>query len=145
MRKLRVEVANRQDKLAFDADSLVAVLKGVLSEACPSAELSVAVVGDEEMRVLNRRFLNRDRPTDVLAFAYTVSGDHVEGEVVVNAEEALRQGSQRAHGPEDELLLYAVHGALHVLGWDDSTPEDRRRMHKREREILAACGRALDS
>jgi len=105
----------------------------------------VAVVDDEEMTQLNRRFLGRDGPTDVLAFPYGAGEGHVEGEVVVNVGQALRQAEERSHGPRAELLLYAVHGVLHLLGCDDATPGQRSAMHRRALSFLASVGRELDS
>ena len=105
----------------------------------------MAVVGDEEMTELNRRFLDRGGTTDVLAFPYGEEEGHLEGEVVVNAEVALRQAQERSHGAEDELLLYAVHGVLHLLGDDDSTPARRKAMQRQGLSFLASLGRVLNS
>ena len=145
MKKLQIEVTNRQRRLTFDRDVLVRILQGVLGEAVERAELSVAVVEDEEIKGLNRTFLGRDRTTDVIAFPYSQAEDCVEGEVVVNADEALRQAEERSHGPEDELLLYAVHGTLHLLGYEDGDAQQRKRMHERELAVLASWGRVLSS
>lgn len=138
-------MANRQDRLTFESRTLERILVSVLAEAVSGAELSVAIVGDEEIEHLNRRYLGRSGPTDVLAFPYGIEEDHIEGEVVINADEAMRQAERRSHGPEDELLLYAVHGVLHLLGYDDADVEQTKRMHERELSVLAAWGRALDS
>jgi probable rRNA maturation factor len=145
MGRFYIEVADRHGGLSFDGLALKRILRSVLAEAVGSAELSVAVVGDAEMQQINRTFLGRDHPTDVMAFPYSTEEDHLEGEVVINADEALRQAAQRSHGAEDELQLYAVHGVLHLLGYDDADVEQRKRMHERELSILAAWGRALDS
>lgn len=145
MERFHIEVADRQDGLSFDSRALKRVLKGVLAEAVGSAELSVAVVGDAEIQQMNRTFLGRNHPTDVMAFPYSTAEDHIDGEVVINADEALRQAEQRSHSPEDELVLYAVHGVLHLLGYDDGDAEQRKRMHERELSVLSAWGRALDS
>ncbi len=145
MRKLRIEVVNRQDSVACNTRAIRRTLQGVLAEAVESAELSVAVVGDEEITRLNRRYLGRDRPTDVIAFPYESRLGHLEGEVVINADEALRQAERVTHGPQEELLLYAVHGVLHLLGHDDAAPEQRKHMHERELALLASAGHVLDS
>ncbi len=108
------------------------------------AELSVALVGDEEMTALNGRFLGRAEVTDVLAFPYSAEGEPLAGEVVVNAELAAREAAGRGHGAREELLLYLVHGLLHLLGYDDHSAPDRRRMRRREAEVLAAAGRKVE-
>jgi len=100
----------------------------------------VSVVGDRDIRRLHARYLGRRRATDVMAF--NLEGGPVTGlllgEVVISADTALRQ-SRRVRVPvalEIDLLL--VHGILHLVGWDDHTPAEARRMHEREREILSA-------
>jgi len=60
--------------------------------------------------------------------------------VVASAETAQREGRARAIDPRDELLLYVVHGVLHLLGFDDHAPGDRRRMRAAERRALRAAG-----
>ena len=145
MRNSSIEISNRQDSLVFDKAALRKILRSALSEAGRRGELSVAVVGDAEITELNRRFLGRDRTTDVLSFLYDSSEGRVEGELVINAELAIRQAEKRSHSAEDELFLYAVHGALHLLDYDDASAAERKRMHGRALEILAACGRDVKS
>jgi len=145
MGRLHIELANRQGRLACDLAELERVLQKALEGMCAGGELSVAIVDDEEMARLNRRFLGRDGPTDVLAFPYGEQEGRLEGEVVVNAEQALREAGGLGHGAQDELLLYVVHGVLHLLGYDDAEPAERTRMHRRALEALASAGRVLDS
>jgi len=145
MTRFRIEIANRQQRLACDCGAIQRVLRRALEEGVERAELSVAIVGDEEMKRLNRQFTARDRTTDVLAFPYGVHEGLLEGELVINADEALRQAERATHGPQDELLLYAVHGALHLLGYDDRDDEQRKGMHRRALSVLASAGCALDS
>ena len=82
--------------------------------------------------------------TDVLSFAYSDEGEPLAGEIIVNAELAARQAAGRPHSAQDELMLYLVHGLLHLLGYDDHTEEDVGRMRRREHEVLAAAGRAVE-
>jgi len=145
MSKLRIEVVNRQSRVRCGSRALKSVLKSALAGAAGGVELSVAVVSDEEMRELNRRFLGRDRPTDVMAFPYGMEGGRLEGEIVVNADEACRRARDTSHSAQDELMLYVVHGLLHLLGHDDAEPDARRRMHERAIEVLRAAGRKIDA
>jgi len=140
-----IAVANRQKSLKVDAEALRGILLGLLRQSVEGAELSVAVVRDEEMSRLNEQFLGRSGPTDVLSFPYGSEAGRLEGEVIVDAEEALRQSELVEHGAEEELLLYVVHGVLHLLGYDDATPEQRRRMNERAMAVLEAAGRRLDA
>src|SRR2546423_3511037 len=99
-------------------------------------ELIVVLVGDRRMRELHRRFMKVDCPTDVLTFPI----DENEGEVYVNVAEARRQARRRGNEAKREVLLYAIHGMLHLLGYDDRTRRDFAMMHRMEDEILEALG-----
>jgi probable rRNA maturation factor len=92
------------------------------------------------MAALHQRFLGRRKVTDVLAFPYEATSALVSGEIVVNAELAVREAARRPHSAQDEVLLYVVHGLLHLLGYDDHKAADRRRMREREQAVLKAAG-----
>lgn len=106
------------------------------------AELSVALVGDEEIRGLNARFRSRDEPTDVLSFPsdYRLpSGHRLIGDVVISVERAEEQARRGRRSLDDELEALLVHGILHDLGYDhERSPEDERRMQAMERRIRTA-------
>jgi len=121
------------------------MLRQALRMEARDAELSIAFVGDEEMTALNKRFRCRTGVTDVLAFPYGGSGGLVCGEIVVNAELAVREATARSHAAEDEVMLYLVHGLLHLLSYDDHAPVKRRKMREREHAILAATGHVVNS
>jgi len=108
----------------------------------PLVELSVALVGDKTMSDLHLRFMSIPGPTDVLTFPLDVDerGRATSGEIVICVPEARRRA--RAHGsePARELLLYAVHGMLHLYGWDDQTPAEFKAMHREEDKILTRIG-----
>jgi probable rRNA maturation factor len=104
------------------------------------AELSIAIVGDQRMRRLNREFHATDETTDVLAFGYSDPGEPLDGEVIVCAPVARRQAKARGLPFRSELLLYVVHGVLHLGGEDDHERAAARRMRRREREVLAGLG-----
>jgi probable rRNA maturation factor len=90
-------------------------------KAPASAEISVALMDDPSIAVLNERFLEREGPTDVLAFSL---GDAVDvvGDVYVGFEQASRQAAELGISLAEELVRLAIHGTLHVLGHDH--PED---------------------
>jgi probable rRNA maturation factor len=137
---MEIEIADRQDAVDLDPEEVRRVLLLALDMAGRDATLSVVLTGDAEIRELNSRFAGRDSATDVLAFAYDGEADCVEGEIVVNAELAARQAASRPHSPEGELVLYLVHGLLHLLGHDDHDADETRRMREQEQEVLAAAG-----
>jgi probable rRNA maturation factor len=106
------------------------------------AELSVAVVGDRKMAELHERFMGIEGPTDVLTFEleHDARGRVTAGEVVVNVQEATRRAREHGAAAADELLLYAVHGLLHLSGYDDTTKMAYAKMHRKEDQILAKLG-----
>lgn len=103
--------------------------------------LSVAIVGDRRMATLHQRFSNTPGTTDVLTFDLREPGQHtLEGELILCRDQARRQARRRGHDVRLELLLYAVHGLLHLLGHDDHHPAGYRRMHQVEDRLLASLG-----
>ncbi len=141
---MQIEVANRHGALECDLEAIRALVRTVLKEEGKDAELSVALVGDEEMAGLNRRFLGREGVTDVLAFPYGGDERSLSGEIVVNVELAERECAGRPHGMEDEVMLYVVHGLLHLLGYDDRDAGSVARMRERKLAILKAAGRTVE-
>ena len=108
----------------------------------PLKELSVALVGDRRMSELHKSFLNVSVPTDVLTFPldHDGRGRVVSGEVVVCVPEARRRAKAEGVAVERELLLYALHGLLHLCGYDDRTDAAFRVMHRMEDQILTRLG-----
>ena len=104
-------------------------------------QLTIAAVDDARMADLHQQFKGAEGTTDVLTFDFRCSPDEpVEGDVVVCVDEARRQATGRGHAIRAEVLLYAVHGLLHLLGYDDHEPESAAAMHDREDALLAAIG-----
>ncbi|CAN5443353.1 hypothetical protein BH09PLA1_BH09PLA1_34810 [soil metagenome] len=106
------------------------------------ADLSVVLVGDARMRSLHNRYMGIDRPTDVLSFEldHDARGNVLAGEVIVCVPEARRQAKRRGTGALNETLLYALHGMLHLCGFDDKTDAGFNRMHRMEDKILTQLG-----
>jgi probable rRNA maturation factor len=105
-------------------------------------ELSLALVGDARMSRLHKEFMDIDGATDVLTFPLEQNdqGQDIAGEVVICVPEAARQASSRGTAIDRELLLYALHGMLHLSGFDDRTEAGFRRMHRMEDDILTQLG-----
>lgn len=108
-----------------------------------SRRVVVTLVDDAEIRRINAQFLQHDWATDVISFPLEddaatlgVDGDLL-GELVVSMETARREAERVGWSLDDELLLYCVHGLLHLLGYDDLDEESRRTMRQKEREVLA--------
>ena len=106
------------------------------------AEISIALLGDTKMAALHKRFMNVPGPTDVLTFPldHDARGRVTAGEVVVCVSHAQREAKRGGIDVNHELLLYALHGVLHLSGFDDRTSADHARMHKEEDRILRQIG-----
>jgi len=88
-------------------------------------DLAVRITGDEEMRELNKTYASEDHATDVLSFAG--AGDHL-GDIAISWPAVLRQAASFGHDAKTEVALLAVHGLLHLLGWDHARAAERREM-----------------
>ena len=112
------------------------------------ASVSIAIVDDDEITKLNKRFRNHDNTTDCISFNLSddehpadSNGNYTRVfELIVNGQMAVRQSEQRGHSPEAELALYVTHGMLHNLGFDDATESQAAKMHHTEDDILDQLG-----
>lgn len=138
---IQVAVANEQSLLKLDEEQLRAAVMAVLAGEGPAeAAVSVAVVDDPTIHRLNRQYLEHDYPTDVLSFVLDADEDSLDGEIIVSAEMALSQADKFGWSAVEELLLYLIHGTLHLVGYDDLTPEDAAEMRAAEARYLQQLG-----
>ncbi len=150
-----VQIAKNFKEIDICLSSLEKLVKTVCKRFKLSrTTVSVALLGDNEIRELNKRYLNRDYATDCLSFDLSNGrGSKTQKsefgnldecaksfEVVVNAEMAVREAALRGHSSEAELALYITHGLLHNLGFDDSAPDQAKKMRDTEHEILQQFG-----
>ncbi len=150
----RFAVADEQAFVQFDEDWLLRIAESVLrDEQVATAEVSIALVDDATIHDINRRYLDHDCPTDVISFSLreddspVVGGDGVsetdrrlDGELVISGETAARVAGEIGCPPAEELVLYLVHGLLHLCGYDDQTDADRSQMREREQAHLQKFG-----
>ena len=141
MNALEISIANRQSCLPVHESRLRKVLRSIFREAgISSGEISVAIVDDATLHQLNREFLDHDYPTDVISFVLDREENALFGEIIASADYAAAEAVRHNWPAEDELLLYLAHGALHLVGYDDTSPEAALLMRAREREVLAKFG-----
>lgn len=142
MQAIEVEVSAPPGvSLPLPAEAVERAVRATLrAEGHGVGEVSVAFLPDAEITELNREYLDHDRPTDVISFALHGEGEPPLGDVYVGVEQALRQAAELGVDPREELLRLAVHGTLHVLGYDHPEGEDRTdsEMFRRQEEILRA-------
>lgn len=108
-------------------------------EKVSEAEISLTLLDDPGIQDLNRRYLDRSGPTDVIAFPLFEPDEPVVGDVYVGTDQAHRQAAELDLPLDEELLRLAIHGTLHVLGYDH--PEDGGResseMYRIQEELVA--------
>jgi probable rRNA maturation factor len=138
---IHIDVANDQSLLKLDEKRLRRAVEMIFEDAgIDSAAVSLAVVDDEAMTGLHRKYLGKNETTDVLSFPLKDGDGQVEGEVVVSAETAATVAGWYRWTPGDELLLYVIHGALHLVGYRDDTPGEIVTMRQQETYYLNRFG-----
>ena len=129
-----------EEAMHLVADLLPPTTPEEWEEGIRRATISLAIVDDATIRPLNARYLGHDYATDVLSFVLEQSDEELDGEIIVSAETAASSAARFGWQAADELLLYVIHGALHLVGCDDLEPALQTRMRQREREHLAHFG-----
>ncbi len=135
-----VEIANLQKHYEINKSKIKKVVKVVLDKEVKSAKLSIAFVDNEEIKRLNERFLGSNEATDVIAFPLNDKETILSGEIVISVETAVQVANRKNSNIEGEIILYLVHGILHLLGYNDDNKKNAKIMHKKESEILAVLG-----
>ena len=106
------------------------------------AELSILLVGDEEMRGINAEYRGKDRPTDVISFAMSDGqfpglNEDILGDVVISLDTARNQAVERGVSIMHEVSFLLIHGILHLNGYDhERSKPERLKMEKKERELI---------
>ncbi len=116
------------------------------------AELSVTFVDNEKIKEINRDYRNKDQATDVISFAMEEIGEgeieiiyddeapRVLGDIIISVPKAMEQAEEYGHSFKRELGFLALHGFLHLLGYDHETEEQEKEMFQKQKEILDAYG-----
>jgi len=131
--------ANINCPLAVDR-CRAAVTAAAMVRGFSQGEIGIRITDDANIRVLNARHLGHDYETDVISFAYDCQHPLLVGELVVSAETASRRAGELGWPADHELLLYIVHGVLHITGMDDHDPADRAQMRAAERDLMQRLG-----
>jgi len=142
-----IEFTNRHFCLSVDEKLLSNAVGAVCdAEGISSVELSLVLTDNAEIHRINREFLGHDYPTDVISFplddeladpAGEIHPVQLQGELVISLDTAQDVAATQGWSLEAEVVLYVIHGLLHLCGYDDHSEETRLIMRKREREILS--------
>jgi probable rRNA maturation factor len=131
-----IAILNRQKKHPVRTKAFERLLAELVRRyRLADPEVSLAFVGEQAVRTLNRKFMKKDRPTDVLSFPLGETGPDGRfylGDIVIAVPVAFRQARQKGHSLDRELRLLAMHGFLHLLGFDHfaGIEEEERKLHR---------------
>ncbi len=139
-----VRIINRQRRLRLDASAIRKLARAVLARETVAARAGVNLmfVRDPVIREYNRKYLHKDRPTDVMSFltdqppGLSENAGASVGDIVISVDQAVAYANTHALDLSEELARYIIHGILHCVGYDDARQQARRHMFRRQEEIL---------
>lgn len=149
---LEIYLNNQQDRIPIDEEMetmLIHVVQKVMEQenAAGPGEMSITLVDDVDIHELNRIYRQMDKVTDVLSFPaddllteLEPDAPRIWGDVVISMERAASQAEEYGHSLLREVCFLAVHGALHLLGYDHETRLDEDTMEKKGEQVLEAFG-----
>lgn len=140
-------IRNRQRRWKVDAARLKGFVRGLLDQdfQLESWELGIHMIGTRMMAGLNQRWLGHPGSTDILTFDHgSEPGRRVHGELYISVTDAVIQAAEFRTTPSLELMRYAVHGILHLQGYDDLQPGPRRRMKREEDRLVRRLAARFD-
>ncbi len=142
---VEIHVHDRQRGARVSSRALGGIVRRALAaEGITAAVVGVTIVDDRRIARIHEEWLGIPGPTDVITFDLSAgppaAGGGLRGDIVASAETARRRAREFGWPARCELAYYVVHGILHLVGHDDTTPAARRAMRARERTVLRACG-----
>jgi probable rRNA maturation factor len=142
-----IEIQTELENIFASSRELIArAATAALESGDAHGDVCILITDAEEIQTLNRNYRKTDRVTDVLTFpawegeAILCPKDEYLGDIAICYERAQEQAAEYGHSLERELAFLAVHGALHLLGYDHMTPVDEKKMFAKQREILCGLG-----
>ena len=139
-----IMIENRQKEISINLQRVRRSLKKILQILdCDSKEISLLIVDDDNMREINRHYLGRDYPTNVISFSLSEGefgniNPHVLGDIIISAETALRDAQEAEITFDDEVDFLLIHGLLHLLDYnhENVSHEEIEKMKKKEHDIF---------
>ncbi|MCF8008506.1 MAG: rRNA maturation RNase YbeY [Halanaerobiales bacterium] len=134
---IKMEINNQQDKVNIDSDLYNdfenIISKATAMEGYDGVEISIALVDNNKIKELNKKFRNKDEVTDVLSFPMD---KEILGDIIISLERALSQSKDYGHSFKREVCFLVTHGILHLLGYNHKTEGEKQEMRKKEERIL---------
>lgn len=133
---ISISVFNSSSRKPLANKSIVQKIDNVLEHfKIKKAEINVIFVNDDEIHRINKEFLNHDYPTDVITFPF--EDNNLEGEIYISVDTADMQAKEYKVTLTNELMRLAIHGTLHLIGYEDDTKEKKAEMSELEDKFLA--------
>ena len=134
----KILISSSQQTLRVPRKKIVSLVQFIAQrENIIIDQLDISVVADQEMSEINWEFLQHEGTTDVISFDLSDEfSAGISGQLIVCADVAKSQGPGFGNSPTKELLLYVVHGLLHLIGYDDLQEDKKKIMHARQAELL---------
>lgn len=128
-----IEVKNLNKKHRINERFITGIAKEVLKILGKGSriELGIVFLSDAAIKPINKRYRNRNRATDVLSFDLGPCG-----QILISSDTALKNSCIFRTSFEEEIILYVIHGILHLFGYDDETKTEKSRMSKKEKAVL---------
>lgn len=143
---MKIYLDNQQKKLPLNLSFIKKIVRKILIKKGQSAKSEVNIIFTNNLKItrLNKRYLGRSYPTDILAFGmregFPLKGNaYLLGDIIVSAQAAVAKARELKTNPQTEVILYVIHGLLHLLGYDDKTLKDKKIIRQKEKEYLKLC------
>jgi probable rRNA maturation factor len=141
--RMEVLIDNRQSRHKVSPKKIKQTVQVVLSALdFPEGEISILLVDDPQITILNQQYLDRQGPTNVIAFAmregeFSHLTPHLLGDVVISMDTAAREAQEADLSPERRFNELLIHGILHLFGYDhEDSAKEARRMEEKSRELM---------
>ena len=133
-----VTIQNLTDSPIVALEDLLLQVPGFVLDGEDKAlgEIAIVLTSDSHLAEMHGVHLGDPSVTDVMTFPYDDDSGSISGDIVMSVERAMEQAEEEGWTIEDELLFIAIHGMLHLCGWDDRTEASRAAMHRRQHELL---------
>ena len=142
---IQIDINNKQDKIEIDQNykKLFKKIAKIAAdmENYESGTVSVALIRNDEIRELNKKFRNKNESTDVLSFPMD---EKIWGDIIISVDKVIEQAEEYGHSIKRELTYLYTHGILHLLGYDHKEDSDKKIMRQKEEEILSEFGLQRD-
>lgn len=141
---MKIQIDNRHKRIKIDKRNIRAAMRKLLKILdCENKEISLTFVDDATIQQINKQYLSKDKPTNVISFSLQegefggVNPD-VLGDIVISADTAASDADQGQLSFDEEILFLMIHGLLHLLGYnhENTSPSNSQKMKKKEEELF---------